>query len=921
MQNLNAKIEAALNRANELNSDSLEIKAEMALKNKLISPQQEKELFELVSNSESLYSRYVEGERTEDLLAGLEQHCIALEQKRNEIFPDAPKKAKLKLARPDSRLVSDESEQATRLAKKEESEAPEEAPGQKESPGLKIDEDLIAARAAEIKERRIKGEKGFEWKKIDEMIVKQGLTPGTPEAEEFIAKWDKNTAQSELRREEKKKGRKNAEGASGKKEFLKIRPVGKDEEAVLGQENGVETERKKEKELARLGTGITLAKITDYKELWAETEQAGDEVFKKKTHELWKEFAVHGKVLRDKESNKPKVMNFTDLDGKSSLGLLALAGIDTKNLEYKEPGQYTAGKINIDTGERHGVVVEDGGKTVFIDHHSDESGRDSSATKFTYELLVSLGLLEKQEHLDKLVEFVTQTDNKNYPGAEKYFKNYGRNLLGLKDHIKFKHLVEFFKEGHAPHEVLQEKELKKMELFQVSKQKEEAVKKSVAELERIEEKGLVVESPRYGKIAVDIGKKIPFGFDAVRYAGYQTYLSWSPADNSFFISSVEPITDSFRQGKKIRGHMWIKPAIDGEPLNLTLKEVLTIMTDGKFKPAGELAEFIAFEGSDEKKALDIVFKRNLMELTREEALGLMKDAAAALDKAAKRKDIEKKAELAPGVREILVSAVNEFRQRLQAEAEAMENWGKHKPEEQKILLEIETKSFLRELINKRLVSKGLVAEREVDVLTEDLLAEKAAVVTPQAKEAAEATVEIKKESKADNLENNPRIKAELENSVEMYKRLSQWDKDHKTDFVYEEAHQKDSAGFYRKFNTRIGLKNAMERRKKINKLLAPELSEDNAGYFFAQQLENNLFAVVPAINLRYDGFLGYIGGVDDVFENPNFVPADEKMKNLRVNDPKKYDVELVSPAIFEKKPDGSFNIVKKGSIKLKEINQ
>ena len=117
----------------------------------------------------------------------------------------------------------------------------------------------------------------------------------------------------------------------------------------------------------------------------------------------------------------------------------------------------------------------------------------------------------------------------------------------------------------------------------------------MAELERIKDKGVIIETPRYGKIVVDIDKKIPGGFDAIRYAGYQTYISWAPADNSFFISSVFPVADSFSQGKKIRGTMWIKPMSDDEPLTVTLKEILIKMTDGQFALTGELAEFIERE--------------------------------------------------------------------------------------------------------------------------------------------------------------------------------------------------------------------------------------------------------------------------------------------------------------------------------------
>lgn len=681
MEGLDAKIEAVLNRANELNSDNLEIKARMALKNKLISPQQEQELFEIVDKSDSLYNRYNKGERTEDLLECFEKHCQVLEQKRNEIFPDAPKDAKLKLAKEEkSEIVGAGKEKpanerqplkikpAEPAGKEVGKDAPAELSAKEKETELKIDENLIVARAAEIKQRRINNEKGFEWTKIDDLLRQKGLEPGTPEADNFMAKWDRNTAESELRKEKVEKDREDArnkaEETSEKKDFLKIKPSGEPEAKKklvteeIATEHLAETEEEREKNLARLGAEITLSRINDYNELWAETEQRGDEKFKEKTRELWKQFAVHGKVLKDKESGKLKVMKFTDLDGNASLGLLELAGIDTKNLEHKEPGKYTKGKINLDTGERHGVVIEDGGKTVFIDHHSDESGKDSSATRFTYDLLVSLGLLERQEYLDKLVEFVTQADNKTYPNEERYFKNYSRNLFGLKDHIKFKHLVEFFKDGHQPHEVLQEKELKKMNLLQASKQKKSMVEKSLAELEAMKENGLIVKTPRYGQIAVDLNRKIPFGFDAIRHAGYQTYLSWSPADKSFFISSVLPITDYFAQGKNIRGTMWIKPPIDETPLTVTLKDILMKMTDGQFQPTGELAEFLAKESQPEAG--------------------------------------EKKMELAPEKMEIFKKFGQQFYDALKAGAD----WDGYDEKNKHTTLDIQTKVFLRKQLKK-----------------------------------------------------------------------------------------------------------------------------------------------------------------------------------------------------------------------------
>jgi hypothetical protein len=286
--------------------------------------------------------------------------------------------------------------------------------------------------------------------------------------------------------------------------------------------------------------------------------------------------------------------------------------------------------------------------------------------------------------LDKLVEFVTQEDNKTYPNEEKYFKNYGHNLFGLRDNIKFEHLLTFFKDGHKPYEVLQEKELKKMGLLKISEEKNKLVEKSLAELERIKDKGLILETSRYGKIVVDINKKIPFGFDAIRHAGYQTYVSWAPADESFFISSVHPIMDNFRQGKKIRETMWIKPLADRTPLSVSLRDTLGRMIDGRAIAHGELAEFLAEEEKKEK---------------------------------------EKKAELAPEVWGFLRSERDNFYNKLRVAAEQMESWPKYSEKNKETLLEIEVETFLRELIEQELVGRGMTTRENVGNVVRKLIAE------------------------------------------------------------------------------------------------------------------------------------------------------------------------------------------------------
>jgi len=47
------------------------------------------------------------------------------------------------------------------------------------------------------------------------------------------------------------------------------------------------------------------------------------------------------------------------LDGKSAVGILGASGIDTSNLKYIRPGEFLEGAINLDTGDKFGVVYEE----------------------------------------------------------------------------------------------------------------------------------------------------------------------------------------------------------------------------------------------------------------------------------------------------------------------------------------------------------------------------------------------------------------------------------------------------------------------------------------------------------------------------------------------------------------------------------
>lgn len=355
-----------------------------------------------------------------------------------------------------------------------------------------------------------------------------------------------------------------------------------------------------ETSITRKGAIITLARVEKYKDLWAETEEEGDKKFIERTKRLWKEFAVSALITKNEETGKNNIQ--TDLDGRCALGLFKYAGFDTRNVEYVHSGGSVKGKINLDTGNKEGVVVEDGGLTAFLDHHALESQNNTSATKNAYELLTNLGLLKKQEPLNRLVEFVTHEDNRSFPDEEKYFKRSWGMLLGLGRLMNFDKLLECFKDGVKPTDTLSIGQLKKYgliytrkkdnEVIDRSKQVKEKIFSSLEKMKKMRDDGFVVRSEHYGPIAIDIDKKVEAGFLAARADGCGAYIIWAPDQKSFFISTAKPLVHEFAQGRKIRETMWIKPRHDNGPLTVTLKEILNTLTDGKLNTRGKLKEYL-----------------------------------------------------------------------------------------------------------------------------------------------------------------------------------------------------------------------------------------------------------------------------------------------------------------------------------------
>ncbi|MDZ4385287.1 MAG: hypothetical protein U0944_02595, partial [Candidatus Moranbacteria bacterium] len=158
----------------------------------------------------------------------------------------------------------------------------------------------------------------------------------------------------------------------------------------------------------------TIRKMEDlkmkYSDLNGATEKEREEKFLELTRRLWNEFTVHGIT----KNGSMDLIRESDLDGESWLKLLELAGfsIDRDKVNFIKSGTTRESGVIGDTSEKQsGVIAEDKGKKLTMDHHGPESDRTTSATKFAYELLTTLNLLKKEDYLDKFVDFVTACDN------------------------------------------------------------------------------------------------------------------------------------------------------------------------------------------------------------------------------------------------------------------------------------------------------------------------------------------------------------------------------------------------------------------------------------------------------------------------------------------------------------------------------
>jgi hypothetical protein len=342
----------------------------------------------------------------------------------------------------------------------------------------------------------------------------------------------------------------------------------------------------------REASKITLDKVSSWEELNAATIEEADEKFKEKTKETWNEFAVSGVLQFDKKEGKQVLKPFTDLDGKCALGFLKEAGINTDNLTYVKPGEYLKGAINLDTGDKFGVVYEEPTYTAYFDHHTSGAKEVTSTAEIVYKTLVDLKLLERSESMDRLVDFVTKIDNRKFPPEE--FLKSAKTILGLQRDLDFKKLLAYFKDRESPTEELTPEEFQKYGLRESAKKQQETVDEAMETLEQMEKEGWVLDT-KYGKVLMNFNNRLKVGASAayVKYDGIVNY-----GGNGFAITLKNKNLEDLNlpQGKLIRNQMWIyneKP-----PLEVTPAEILRALGTSLEKKEGELIEMTSYNLKD-----------------------------------------------------------------------------------------------------------------------------------------------------------------------------------------------------------------------------------------------------------------------------------------------------------------------------------
>lgn len=321
---------------------------------------------------------------------------------------------------------------------------------------------------------------------------------------------------------------------------------------------------------------ITLDKVSSWEELNAATLEEAGEKFAEATKKYWKEFAVSGVLQFDPKEGKQVLRPFTDLDGRATLGVLKEAGIDTSRLTYVRPGEYLQGVIDLDTGDKFGVVYEEFTYTVYFDHHAPGTKEVTSTAEVVYKTMVDLGMMKKSEAIDRLIKFVTDIDNRRLPAEE--FLRSGKTILGLQRVLDFDKLLTYFRDHESPTEELTPEEFEKYGLKAEAEEQQKIVDEAMATLEQMAREGKVINTV-YGQVVVNENNELKVGSSAA-YVRFDGIINFTPG-KSFAVTLKEKSINEEEvkrrlgnkfQGKIVRGKIWLYN--ESAPLKLELADIL-----------------------------------------------------------------------------------------------------------------------------------------------------------------------------------------------------------------------------------------------------------------------------------------------------------------------------------------------------------
>ena len=303
-------------------------------------------------------------------------------------------------------------------------------------------------------------------------------------------------------------------------------------------------------------------------------------------------YAVHGTYRYDNEKNERELIPETDLDGKCALGLLSLVGacINNENVLYINPGEILPGAINVDTGCMDGFNYDANNDTVIFDHHSENSGNNSSATEKVYQTLIELKQINHNETLDRVVDFVNKIDNRKYPPEE--FLNSSKTVLGLQRNINFPISYLYFCDHESPNETLTTEELEEYGLLDAAEKQQAVIDESIEKLIEMEANQSYFLSD-YGRILINRDNELKVGSSAA-YLKFEGILNITPG-KSFALTLRDGVLDEQKirnkfgdnfVGKFIRGNMWIYN--DSESLQLTTWQIIDKLKTNEYLERKEL---------------------------------------------------------------------------------------------------------------------------------------------------------------------------------------------------------------------------------------------------------------------------------------------------------------------------------------------